>query len=112
MNHCTPLHFAAEAGKGKMCRLLIQQGASVGITNSNKKTPMDIAATDYVREIMIVSNPEHRFKPSDTDFEALNIDGDKATIRPVVGLPNTDFYEPYEHAQPREKKEKPKINTK
>jgi hypothetical protein len=53
----TPLHFASEAGKGKICQLLIQNGASVGILDSRKKSPMDVAANDYIREIMIVSNP-------------------------------------------------------
>ena len=39
------------------------------------------------------------------------VDGNKAMIRPIVGLPTTDYYEPYEHAQPK-KAVKPKINLK
>ena len=109
----TPLHFAAEAGKGKICTLLIQNGASVGIQDSKHKSPMDLAANDYVREIMIVSNPASKFKPSNEDLKALQIDGSKKEIRLVSGLHQTDFYEPYEHAQPKKaSKSKPRINEK
>lgn len=62
---------------------------------------MDLAANDYVREIMIVSNPQQNFKPSMDDLTKLQVDGNKAQIRHVIGLPQTDFYEPYEHAQPK-----------
>jgi hypothetical protein len=48
---------------------LIQNGASVGIQDSRKKTPMDLAANDYVREIMIVSNPQTKFIPSEKELE-------------------------------------------
>lgn len=59
---------------------------------------MDLAANDYVREIMIVSNPASKFKPSNEDLKALQIDGSQKEIRLVSGLHQTDFYEPYEHA--------------
>lgn len=61
---------------------------------------MDLAANDYVREIMIVSNPQTKFIPSEKELEQLLVDGNKAEIRKVVALENTDYYEPYQHAQP------------
>lgn len=70
----------------------------MGIQDSRKKTPMDLAINDYVREVMIVSNPQSRFLPSEKELEGLLVDGNKAEIRKVVGLPNTDYYEPYQHA--------------
>lgn len=43
----------------------------------------------------------------------LQVDGNKAQIRHIVGLPQTDFYEPYEHAQPKKAStSKAKINQK
>lgn len=47
---------------------------------------------------MIVSNPASKFIPNSDDLAALIVDGDTKSIRPVRGLPQTDFYEPYEHA--------------
>ena len=83
----TALHFAAEAGKGKVCQLLIQFGASPGQTNSNKKTPMDMASSDYIREIIIVSNPANQFVPSKEDLKELEICGVETKPRPVRNLP-------------------------
>jgi hypothetical protein len=42
----------------------------------------------------------------------LAVDGNKAEIRLIRDMPKTDFYEPYEHAQPRKPSKKPKINQK
>ena len=83
----------------------------MGVMDSRKKTPMDLAANNYIRELMIVSNPQTKFRPSEADMVGLAIDGNKSTIRKVLDLPKTDYYEPYEHAQPRKAvKSKPKIN--
>ena len=72
---------------------------------------MDLAANDYIREIMIVSNPQSKFNPSKEDIGKLTVNGNKAQIRPVIALAETDYYEPYEHAQPKKtQKTKPKIN--
>lgn len=100
-NRNTPLHFAAQSGKGKLCQLFVQNGASNGIQNTNKKTPMDVATSDYVREIMIVSNPQTQFKVAEKDLEefgGLEVHGHKAEVRPVLGLKETDYYDFYEHA--------------
>jgi hypothetical protein len=59
---------------------------------------MDMAANDYVREIMVVCNPATKFAPTSADLLNLKVDGQTAKIRPVVGLPQTDYYEPFEHA--------------
>ena len=62
---------------------------------------MDLAPTDYVREIMIVSAPEAYFKVPEAEYEkytGLEVHGKEATIRPVYGLAETDFYDFYEHA--------------
>ena len=72
---------------------------------------MDLAANDYIREIIIVSNPQSKFNPSKEDIGKLAVNGNRAQIRPVVALAETDYYEPYEHAQPKKaSKTKPKIN--
>ena len=59
---------------------------------------MDLAANDYIREIMIVSNPQAKFNPTKEDIGKLTVSGNRAQIRPVVALAETDYYEPYEHA--------------
>lgn len=59
---------------------------------------MDLAATDHIREIMIVSSPQANFKPQQEDIDQLAVEGEKATIRKVINMHETDLYEPYEHA--------------
>lgn len=66
-----------------------------------RKTALDLAATDYVREIIIVSNPSNAFKPSTDDLRELEICGVETKPRPVANLPLTDYYEPFEHAKPK-----------
>lgn len=39
---------------------------------------MDLAANDYIREIMIVSNPQSKFNPSKEDIGKLAVNGNKA----------------------------------
>lgn len=66
-----------------------------------------MASSDYIREIIIVSNPANQFVPSKEDLRELEICGVETKPRPVRNLPQTDFYEKYEHAKPVTKK---KIN--
>ena len=47
---------------------------------------------------MIVSNPQAKFNPTKEDIGKLTVNGNRAQIRPVVALAETDYYEPYEHA--------------
>lgn len=101
----SPLHFAAEAGKASVIPLLIQNGASTGLKDYRKKTPLDLAATDHVRELIIVYSPhEGVHKPSEEDINNLGIEGNTMKIKKVVGMPRPDYYEPFEHAQPKPKR--------
>ncbi len=66
---------------------------------------MDLAATDNIRQQIIVYSPFNKFKPSDKDMQALEIEGVVKPIKTVDHLPPS-YYEPYEHAQPEKKKKK------
>lgn len=57
----TPLHHASENAKTRIIPILIQNGASLVIKdNVNKKTPLQCAANDKIRElIMLYSDPEY-----------------------------------------------------
>ena len=40
----TALHYAAKAGNLKICKILEQRGAEIGVKNENKMTPLEFAA--------------------------------------------------------------------
>ena len=48
----TPLHYAAEYGHKDVAELLIAKGANVNARGKNGKTPLDLADTEEVREIL------------------------------------------------------------
>lgn len=58
---------------------------------------MDLAATDQIRQQIIVYSPFNKFKPSELDMAALEVAGIPKPIKKVSNLP-PDYYEPYEHA--------------
>lgn len=50
----TALHHAAEANKGRVIPILIQRGALTGLKDSlMKKTPLELAANDHIKELII-----------------------------------------------------------
>ena len=57
----TALHHAAEANKKRIIPVLIQRGAHTAIKDSlKKKTPIELAANDSIKELMIVyCSPEY-----------------------------------------------------
>lgn len=59
--HKTPLHHASESNKIRIIPILLENGASLVIKErTSKKTPLQIAANDKVRElILLYSNPNH-----------------------------------------------------
>ena len=106
----TPLHYAAEQGKQSIIPLLIQNGALPGLKDYQQETPMDVAKTDRIREMMIVYAPQAKFNPTDMDIAGLAVEGNSKNIFKVSNLHDTNYYEPFEHAKP--KKQKKKINQK
>lgn len=82
------------------------------MTDLNSKTPIDLASSSHIRELIIVYSPQNAaFKPNEQELNRIAIDGNTMAIKPVTGLyEQTNYYEPFEHAQPR--KPKGKINTK
>ena len=58
---------------------------------------MDLAATDNIRQQIIVYSPMNKFKPSEDDMAALEVEGVPKPIKKVANLP-PGYYEPYEHA--------------
>lgn len=55
------LHHAAEAGKARVIPVLIQRGAHTSLKDSLlKKTPLEMAANDHIKELMIAyCSPEY-----------------------------------------------------
>lgn len=50
----TPLHHAAESNKPRVIPVLIQRGAHTSLKDSlMKKTPLELAATDHIKELII-----------------------------------------------------------
>jgi len=50
----TPLHHAAEANKASIIGILIEKGAHTSLKDGlSKKTPMELAANDHIRELII-----------------------------------------------------------
>ena len=66
---------------------------------------MDLATSDKIRQQIIVYSPYNKFKPSEKDMAALEVEGERKQIKKVANLPPS-YYEPYEHAQPVKKKKK------
>ena len=104
-NRRTPLHFAAMEGISNIIPLLVQNGAAAGLKDYQQQTPMDLAATDNIRQQIIVYSPFNKFKPSEEDMAALEVEGVPKPIKKVSNLPPS-YYEGFEHAQPEKKKKK------
>jgi ankyrin repeat protein len=72
----TALHHAAESGKARMIPLLVQRGATTGTKDTLKGlTPIELAATDHIKELIIVhSTPTYQPKQDDLS-RGLVVDG-------------------------------------
>jgi len=106
----SPLHFAAEAGKASIIPILVQNGASTAMQDLKQKTPIDLACSAHIRELIIVYSPHNAaFKAKEEDLNRMGIDGNQMNIKAITGLNETNYYEPFEHAQPKKKK-RGKIN--
>ena len=105
----TPLHYAAMEGKSTVIPLLVQNGAGPGLKDYEQQTPADLATSEKIRQQIIVYAPQNQFKPSGEDLQSMAVEGSKKRVTPVANLPDTDYYEPYEHAKPRKMR---KINKK
>ena len=53
----TPLHYAASEGRAQIIPLLVQNGALPGLKDYQQETPMDVAKTNKIKEMMIVYAP-------------------------------------------------------
>jgi len=54
MDKRTPLHHAAEANKAGVIHILVERGAHTSIKDGlSNKTPMELAANDHIRELII-----------------------------------------------------------
>lgn len=74
---------------------------------------MDLAQSESIRERLIVYSPFNNYAPSQKDLKGLQVEGYQKNIQKVADLPQTDYYEPYEHAQPvKKKKQRARINRK
>ena len=73
----TPLHFAADAGKGKIIPILLRHGANPFIRDGRThQTSLELAATDRIREIIIVySGQEHK-----AEIDKLKLTGQKVNL--------------------------------
>lgn len=50
----TPLHHAAESNKPRVIPILVKNGAHTSLKeNISRKTPLDLAATDQIKELII-----------------------------------------------------------
>lgn len=49
----TALHYAAELGKSRCIPFLLQRGASLDMVDSRNKTPLDLAANEKVKKIIL-----------------------------------------------------------
>ena len=72
----TPLHFAADAGKGKIIPLLLKAGANPFIKDGRThKNSLELASTDRIREIIIMYS-SNEFKAQMDDMKMVNGKGD------------------------------------
>lgn len=72
----TPLHFAADAGKGKIIPLLLKAGANPFIKDGRThRNSLELASTDRIREIIIMYS-SNEFKAQMDDMKMLNGKGD------------------------------------
>lgn len=53
----TPLHEAASKGRTQMCALLLQHGANPRLQTADGKTPIDLAQSPAVRELLLAAVP-------------------------------------------------------
>ena len=67
----TPLHHAAEANIQWAVDILVKRGALTHLKDGLlKKTPMELAANDTIRELIIV-NTSPEFQPSNDEIDDL-----------------------------------------
>lgn len=76
----TPLHTAAEEGKGSLVPILIQNGASPALKDYQSNTAFELAKNEHIRELIIVNAPNWNYKPSQDVLDALIVDGNKKKI--------------------------------
>lgn len=73
----TPLHFAADAGKGKVIPILLKYGANPFLRDGRThRTSLELASTDRIREIIIVySSQEYK-----AEIDKLKLTGQKINL--------------------------------
>jgi hypothetical protein len=49
----TPLHYAADCGHIDAVRLMLEYGGDTGLTDRQGKTPLDLAMTDELKDLML-----------------------------------------------------------
>ena len=77
----TALHHAAEAGKARLIPLLVQRGASTGTKDTLKgMTPIELAATDHIKELIIVHSTPTYLPKQDDLARGLVVDGQQMRI--------------------------------
>ena len=75
----TPLHHASEGGRSRAIPILLQKGADITIREfKNGKTPLDLAPSDNIRQLIIVySAPPFKVKDDDLRWMDQAIRGEK-----------------------------------
>ena len=51
----TPLHYAADCGHSEAIRLMMEFGADTAVVDRQGKTPVDLATSDELKELMTTS---------------------------------------------------------
>jgi hypothetical protein len=78
----TPLHYASEAGRGKIIALLVKFGANVSLRDGRlNKTAIELAPTENIREIIIVYSGVP-YSPKQDDLQFLNRGPDVDKMNP------------------------------
>ncbi|KAM9319999.1 unconventional myosin-XVI [Gastrophryne carolinensis] len=64
----TPLHLAAKYGQTNLVKLLLAYQANPSILNCNSDKPSDIAATEYIKDLLIMAEDGAEDKKKDPSF--------------------------------------------
>jgi hypothetical protein len=78
----TPLHFAADGGKGKIIPLLLKYGANPSLRDGRtQRTAYQLALTEHIREILIVySSKGHLQSEEDKGVLSKGLEGEKVNV--------------------------------
>jgi ankyrin repeat protein len=73
----TPLHYAADAGKGKIIPILLKRGANPFIRDGRtQRTALEMAVTQHIKEIIIVYSSKP-YNASKEDIDDMQLTGNK-----------------------------------